>query len=64
MTLLHNAYPKFYGTYTIHRHLSNRDCLSFVMCRVLVLVKIGFFSFFAVAVDSTNEANKAGGMHC
>ncbi len=46
-----------------HRHQSNIDCLSFVMCPLLVPVLIGVFSsFFAVAVDSTNEANKAGGM--
>jgi hypothetical protein len=36
------------------------DCLSFVMCLLLAQLKIGFFSFFAAAVYSTNEANKAG----
>ncbi len=36
------------------------DCLSFVMCPLLAQLKIGFFSFFAAAVYSTNEANKAG----
>jgi hypothetical protein len=36
------------------------DGLSFVMCLLLAQLKIGFFSFFAVAVYSTNEANKAG----
>ncbi len=45
-----------------HRHLSNIDCLSFVMCLPALLV-IGFFSFFFAAdVYSTNEANKAGSM--
>ncbi len=29
-----------------HRHLSNIDCSSFVMCPLLVLLVIGFFSFF------------------
>jgi hypothetical protein len=33
------------------------DCLSFVMCPLLAQLKIGFF---AAAVYSTNEANKAG----
>ncbi len=38
------------------------DCLSFVMCPLLASLVIGFFSFFfAAAVYSTNEANKAGG---
>ncbi len=33
------------------------------MCLLLALVLIGFFSFiFAAAVNSTNEANKAGSM--
>ncbi len=33
------------------------------MCPLLVPVLIGFFSYiFAAAVNSTNEANKAGGM--
>ncbi len=37
------------------------DCLSFVMCPLLAQLKTGFFSiFFAAAVYSTNEANKAG----
>ncbi len=37
------------------------DCLSLVMCPLLAQLKIGFFSsFFAAAVYSTNEANKAG----
>jgi hypothetical protein len=34
------------------------DCLSFVMCSLLAQLKIGFF--FATAIYSTNEANKAG----
>ncbi len=29
-----------------HRHLSNIDCLSFVVCPLLALLVIGFFSFF------------------
>ncbi len=29
-----------------HRHLSNIDCLIFVMCPLIVLVLIGFFSSF------------------
>ncbi len=29
-----------------HRHLSNIDCSSFVMCPLLVPLVIGFFSFF------------------
>jgi hypothetical protein len=46
-----------------HRHLSNINCLSFVMCRLLSPLIIGFFSFFfAAAIYSTNETNKAGGM--
>jgi hypothetical protein len=33
------------------------------MCPLLALVLIAFFYFiFAAAVNSTNEANKAGGM--
>jgi hypothetical protein len=44
-----------------HRHLSNIDCLSFVVCPLLAPLIIGFFSFFfAAAIYSTNEANKAG----
>jgi len=36
------------------------DCLSVVMCPLLVQLKTGFFSiFFAAAVYSTTEANKA-----
>ncbi len=31
-----------------------------VMCPLLAQLKIGFFSFFAAAVYSTNDANKAG----
>jgi hypothetical protein len=29
-----------------HRHRSNIDCLSFVMCSQLAMLVIGFFSFF------------------
>ncbi len=48
-----------------HRHLSNIDCLSFVLCLLLGPVLIGFFSsLFAAAVNSTNEANKADSMRC
>jgi hypothetical protein len=43
----------------IERH--KKDCLSFVMCPLLAQLIIGFFSFFAAAVYSTNETNKAGG---
>ncbi len=39
------------------------DCLRFVMCPQLAPVLIGIFSFFiAAAINSTNKANKAGGM--
>jgi hypothetical protein len=38
------------------------DCLK--VCNVLLALGFqGFFSFFYVAINSTNEANKAGGMH-
>ncbi len=47
---------------TNHRHLSNIDCLSFVMCPLLTPLVIGFFSFFfAAAINGTYEANKASG---
>jgi hypothetical protein len=47
-----------------HRHQKAKiDCLSFVMCPLLAQPIIAFFSsFFAAAVYSTNEANKADGM--
>ncbi len=32
-----------------HRHLSNIDCLSFVVCPLLAPIVIGFF-FFAAAI--------------
>jgi hypothetical protein len=49
--------------YIPHRHLSNIDCLSFVVLPLLAPLIIGFFSFFfAAAIYGTNEANKAGGM--
>ncbi len=39
------------------------DCLRFVMCPLLALPHPRLFSFFfAVAIYSTNETNKAGGM--
>jgi hypothetical protein len=41
-----------------HRHLSNIDGLSIVMCPLLAPVIIGFF---AADFNNTNEANKAGG---
>ena len=46
-----------------HRYRKAKiDCLSFVMCPLLAQPIIAFFSsFFAAAVYSTNEANKAGG---
>jgi hypothetical protein len=40
--------------------VSKIDCLRFVMCSLLAPVFIGFS--FAAAVNSTNEANKAGSM--
>ncbi len=45
-----------------HRHLSIIDCLNFVMCLLLALLALGFFSFFFCCGHlSTNEANRAGG---
>jgi len=51
------AYP------STHRYRKAKiDCLSFVMCLLLAQPIIALFSsFFAAAVYSTNEANKAGG---
>jgi len=43
-------------------NVSKIDCLRFVMCPLLARVCQGFF--FAVAINSTNEANKASSMHC
>jgi hypothetical protein len=44
--------------------VSKIDCLRFVMCQLLVAVLIALFSsFFAAVINSTNEANKAGGTH-
>jgi hypothetical protein len=40
----------------------NIDCLSFVVCHIFQGICL-FFSFFAAAISSTNEANKAGDMH-
>jgi hypothetical protein len=45
--------------YAEHRYLKNIDCLSFDVCLLLV----PHLFFFAAAIDSTNEANKAGGTH-
>jgi hypothetical protein len=51
--------------YSYISKVSKIDCLRFVMCLLLVPVLKGFFSFFfAVAVYSTNKANKAGSMRC
>jgi hypothetical protein len=47
----------------MHRYRKSKiDCLRFVMCLLLAPVFQGFFffSFFAVAINSTDEANKAG----
>jgi hypothetical protein len=39
------------------------DCLNLFMCPLLAQLKIGFFSsFFAAAINSTIEANKAASM--
>jgi hypothetical protein len=35
-----------------HRHLSNIDCLSFVMCQLLAPLAIGFLSFFFFLLQS------------
>ncbi len=44
--------------------VSKTDCLKFVMYELLVAVLIALFSsFFAAAINSTNEANKAGSTH-
>ncbi len=40
--------------------VSKIDCLRLVMCLLLAPIFRGFF--FVVAINSTNEANKAGGM--
>jgi len=57
------AIRTFYAFLTMfnHRHLSYIDCLSFVMCPLLAPSELA--SFFAAAINSTNEANKAGGTH-
>jgi hypothetical protein len=34
------------------------DCLRFVMCLLLALDFQGFFFFFAVGINSTNEAKR------
>ncbi len=48
--------------YGIQRYLKSKiDCLRFVMCPLLALDFQGFL-FFAAAINSTNEANKAGGV--
>jgi hypothetical protein len=46
-----------------HRYQKSKtDCLRFVMRPLLTLVFQGFFFFSsAVTINSTNEANKAGG---
>jgi hypothetical protein len=40
--------------------VSKIDSIRFVMCPLLAPIFQGFF-FFAAAINSTNEANKAGG---
>jgi hypothetical protein len=42
--------------------VSKIDCLRFVVCPLQAPVLKGFF--FAVAIKSTNGANKAGGTRC
>jgi hypothetical protein len=57
---------KFLGRFVYIHHRYRKypkiDCLRFVMCPQLAPVLIGFF--FAAAINSTNEANKAGDTHC
>jgi hypothetical protein len=53
--------------YDEHIYLKNIDCLSFVVCPLLAPhlprhLPFLFLFFFAAAINSTNEANKAGGM--
>ncbi len=52
---------KMWNVSADHRYRKTKiDCLRFVMCPLLAPGFQGFFSFFDVAVNSTNEANKAG----
>jgi hypothetical protein len=56
---LKNFVHRSHGHYQNHRYRKAKiDCLSFVMCPLLAQLIIGFFS---LVVNSTNEANKAGG---
>jgi hypothetical protein len=52
--------------YAEQRYLKNIDCLSFEVCLLLaphLPRHLPFlFLFFAAAINSTNEANKAGSM--
>ena len=68
---IRSNFPKLVSNFTFysdercnHRYRKAKiDCLSFVMCPLLAQPIIAFFSsFFAVAIYSTNEANKAGSM--
>ncbi len=45
-----------------HRYLKNIDCLSVVVCPLLVPNLPRHFPFFAAAIKSTNEANILGGI--
>ena len=46
----------------VHRYLKNIDCLSFVVCLLIAPhLPNHFLPFFVAAINSTNEANKAGG---
>jgi len=55
LLVLHSA-----EQYIPRRHLSNIDCLSFVVLPLLATLA-SFLSFFVAAIYSTKEANKAGG---
>jgi hypothetical protein len=46
--------------YSSHSYQKNIDCLSFVVCLLLAPHIPRYFPFFAAAINSTNEANKAG----
>jgi hypothetical protein len=48
--------------YAEHRYLKNIDCLSFDVCLLLAPHLPRHLPFFAAAINSTNEANKAGSM--
>jgi hypothetical protein len=46
-----------------HRYLKNICCSSFVVNPLLTPYLPRHFPFFAAAINSTSEANKAGSMH-